>query len=44
MRHAELRDGIAPALLELAGRKAVDWAVSKQHAVLLIEIAESVKG
>ncbi len=44
VRHSELRDGITPALLELAGKKAVEWALSKQHAVLLIQLVESVKG
>lgn len=41
VRQSELRDSIIVSLLNLATKKACSWAVSKCHAPLLLQIAES---
>ena len=44
VRHGELLEGVSAPLLQLAGRKAVEWAQSKPHAPLLLQIAASLPG
>ena len=44
MRHRELLEGVSEALLQLAREKAGDWAKSKPHSPLLLQIAASVPG
>ena len=44
VRHKELLEGVAISLLQLAGEKAGEWALSKPHSPLLLQIAASISG
>ena len=44
VRHRELLEGVSSPLLQLAGEGAGEWAVSKPHAPLLLQIAASLPG
>ena len=45
VRHKELLEGnMSDGLLELAGKKAGDWARSKPHSSLLLQLATSIPG
>ena len=41
VRQSELRAAIIPPLLDLATKKTCSWAVSKCHAPVLLQIADS---
>ena len=41
VRRSELRAGILPAILDLATKKTYPWAMSKCHAPMLLQIADS---
>ena len=42
VRHKELLEGLSSGILELAGKKAGDWAQSKPHSSLLLQLATSL--
>ncbi|CAI8007949.1 Pumilio homolog 3 [Geodia barretti] len=44
VRHRELLEGVAEPLLSLARERASDWARSKPHSPLLLQIAASLPG
>ena len=44
VRHKELLEGISAPLLRLAGERAGEWAQSKPHAPLLLQLASSLRG
>ena len=44
VRYKELVGGVVNPLVQLSSRLACEWARSKQHAPLLVEIAESATG
>ena len=44
VRHRELLEGVSGPLLQLAGERAGQWALSKPHSPLLLEIAASLPG
>lgn len=44
VRYHELLESISGPLLELAGHKVCEWAQSKPHAPLLVQMAESLEG
>ena len=44
LRWEELRGAVISPLLELAGKMARPWAISKCHAPLLLQIADSASG
>ena len=44
VRHRELLEGVSSPLLQLAGERAGQWALSKPYSPLLLEIAASLPG
>ena len=44
VQHKELLEGISAPLLCLAGERAGEWAQSKPHAPLLLQLASSLQG
>lgn len=44
VRSQELLGGVAQPLVDMATKRACDWARSKSHAPLLLQIVESLKG